>query len=235
MSEKPLQDRLCLVTGASRGLGRAAALAMAADGAQLILVARTQGALEEVDDAARKLGAPRPVLVVQDLADHQAIDNLGAALYQRFGRLDALIGAAGILGELSPLPHLAPRDWNDVFSINVTANFRLIRSLDPLLRLSTAGRALFITDRTPTARAYWGCYSASQAALEILVLAWAEELRSTKIKVNLLSPGPMTTRLRARAFPGEPPEKQSPPEAIAPLIAQLARADEKRHGEIIAC
>src|ERR1700674_1897690 len=200
---KRLQGRLALITGASRGIGAAVARRFAAEGAQLILVARTQGGLEERDDEIRALGGQATLLPL-DLRDFDKIDQMGAAFYRRFGKLDVLVGNAGVLGALSPMGHFAPETWAEVIDVNLTANWRLVRSLDPLLRLSEAGRAIFTTcaaarEATP----YWGAYAASKAALETMVRIYAGEVTKTKIKVNLVDPGIVRTNLRAQGFPGE--------------------------------
>jgi NAD(P)-dependent dehydrogenase (short-subunit alcohol dehydrogenase family) len=228
-----LAGRLALVTGASRGLGAAIARRFAAEGAQLILVARTVGGLEEVDDAVRAVGGSA-TLVPLDLRDFDAIDRLGQSLYERFGRLDILVANAAVLGTLSPAGHITPRDWSDVIDLNLTANWRLIRSLDPLLRASEAGRAIFITDalaRHP--RAFWGAYAASKAGLEALVRVYADETARTRLRVNLFDPGRMRTRLRARAYPGEKPESVPPPESVTDGLVELAEAGCTLHGEVI--
>lgn len=229
-----LKDRVIVVTGASRGLGRAVALALAAEGAHLVLVARTVGALEELDDLQQRLTGRPAVLVPQDLNEHEAIDRLGAALYQRFGRLDGLVGAAATVNMLSPVAHQDPKGWDRVMALNLTANFRLIRSLEPLLRRSDAGRAVFVTDRTGRQTAYWNPYSASKAALETLVLGWAGELAKTPLRVNLVAPPPFQSKLRAFCFPGEDPAGLPAPEALAPAVAALLRPASQRHGEILA-
>src|SRR6185369_1451165 len=193
---RTLEGRIALVTGASRGIGRASALALAGAGAHVILVARTVGGLEEADDEIQKLGGTA-TLVPMNLRDGEAIDRLGASIFERWGRLDALLGNAGVLGQLTPLAHLEPKVFQEVMEVNVTANWRLIRSLDPLLRLSDAGRVLFVTSGAAKKHiAYWGAYSASKAALEILALTYAVECETTNIKVNLLNPGPMRTLMR---------------------------------------
>jgi NAD(P)-dependent dehydrogenase (short-subunit alcohol dehydrogenase family) len=228
-----LTGRLALVTGASRGLGAALAKRFAAEGAQLVLTARTVGGLEEIDDAVRVAGGTA-TLVPLDLTDFDAIDRLGLSLYERFGRLDVLVGNAAFLGTLSPVGHITPRDWAAVVNLNLTANWRLIRSLDPLLRRSDAGRAIFVTDalaRTP--KAFWGAYAASKAALETLALVYADEVANTKVRVNLVDPGPLRTALRARAFPGEKPEMLPAPESVADAFVALAEAACTGHGELI--
>jgi NAD(P)-dependent dehydrogenase (short-subunit alcohol dehydrogenase family) len=228
-----LAGRLALITGASRGLGAAVARRFAAEGAQLVLVARTVGGLEETDDAVRAAGSSA-TLVPLDLADFDAIDRLGQSLYERFGRLDILVGNAGGLGTLSPVGHIRVRDWNDVINLNLTANWRLLRSLDPLLRASDAGRAIFVTDtvaRQP--KAFWGAYAASKAGLEALVRVYADETAHTGLRVNLVDPGRLRTRLRARAFPGEKPESVPGPESVTDAFVALAEAGCTRHGELI--
>lgn len=230
LNGKPLNDKLVLVTGASRGLGRALALACAAAGARLVLVARTVGALEEVDDEARKLGAPEATLVPLDLKDGEALDKLGAALYQRFGHLDGLAVAHGTLGQLSPVGHVAPKVWEETLAVNCTAVFRLIRTLAPLLHQAQAARALFVTDETGKDRAYWAPYTASKSALEALVIAFAAEHQKTPLCVNLAVPPPMATRLRAAAYPGEDASKLPLPESVAPLLLPLLLTEESRNG-----
>ena len=177
--------RIALVTGASRGIGRAAALALAKSGAHVVALARTQGGLEELDDEIRALRPEEPeatTLVPMDLRDFAAIDRLGEALNRRWGRLDAFVGNAGVLGLLTPLHQLDPKTWDDVMAVNVTANWRLIRSLDPLLRLSDAGRVAFITSGAASRadlRAYWGPYAVSKAALDALARTYAAETLNT--------------------------------------------------------
>jgi len=203
--ERLLKDKVAVVTGASRGIGREIALGLAELGAHVIAVARTQGGLEEIDDEIKKAGGSA-TLVPLDLKDFAGIDRLGAAIFERWKKLDILVGNAGILGKLSPLGHIDPKVWDEVMAINVTANWRLIRSLDPLLRQSEAGRAIFVTSgQAQRCWAYWGCYSVSKAALEALVKTYAAELKSTTVTANLFSPGPTATRMRAQAMPGEDP------------------------------
>lgn len=221
MTDDFQKGRLVLVTGASRGLGRAAAVALAAAGAHVVLVARTVGGLEETDDAIRSAGGAA-TLVPLDLRDFDAIDRLGASLFERWGRLDALFGNAGVLGALGPLTHLQPKVWQELLDVNVTANWRLIRSLDPLLRQSAAGRALFVTSGAPrNNRPYWGGYSATKAALEALVITYAKECEGTNIKANLINPGHMRTEMRAKAMPGEDPQTAPLPETVAPRIVEM--------------
>jgi len=217
-----LADRLALVTGATRGIGRAVALAYAREGAHLILVGRTAGALEEVDDEIRALGGGATLLTL-DLKTHDKIDALGPTIYQRWNKLDILVGNAGILGPLSPLGHVSADAWNEVLEVNLTANWRLIRTLDPLLRRSEAGRAIFVSSGAATApRAYWGPYAASKAGLEALVKAYAHEVANTSMRVNLLSPGPTRTAMRVKAFPGEDPASLKPPDHVVETFIQLA-------------
>ena len=235
-NEKPgrLVGRLALITGASRGIGAAMAKSFAREGAQLILVARTVGGLEEMDDAVRAEGAPPAVLVPLDLRQFDAIDQLGASLYERFGKLDVLIGNASILGALSPTSHIDPKVWQSVMDINLTANYRLIRSLEPLLKQSDAGRAIFLTSGAARGvRPYWGPYAVSKAGLEALVRNWAGELMKTNVKVNLVNPGGTRTAMRAAAYPTEDPEKVKTPESITETFVQLAMAGDQRHGELI--
>ncbi len=226
----PLTDRIVVITGASRGIGRAAALALAEAGAHVVAVARTVGGLEELDDAVRARGGAL-TLVPLDLNDFPAIDRLGAVIYERWGRLDGLFANAGLLGAVTPLAHLEPKVWDDVMAVNVTANWRLIRSLDPLLRQSTAGRALFMTSGvTRSCRPYWGVYTVSKAALEALARTYAGEVRQTAIRVNLMNPGPLRTAMRAQAMPGEDPATLKPPEALAPDIVRMLSPDYDDNG-----
>ncbi|HEY8697619.1 MAG TPA: SDR family NAD(P)-dependent oxidoreductase [Rhizomicrobium sp.] len=226
--------RIVLVTGASRGIGRAAAIALAKDGAHVILVARTVGGLEEADDEVRKAGGSA-TLVPLDLRDFAAIDRLGASLFERWGRLDGLFANAGALGVLTPLAHLDPKVWQDALDVNVTANWRLIRSLDPLLKKSQAGRALFVSSGAArNFRPYWGAYGVTKAALEAIALTYAAECEGTEVKVNLLNPGPLRTAMRAKAMPGEDPETLQPPEAVAPLIVELLSPSCTKNGELVS-
>ena len=218
---KPLADRIALVTGASRGIGAATALKLAEAGAHVVAIARTVGGLEELDDKVRAAGGSA-TLVPLDLKDGNGIDRLGWALSERFGRLDILVGNAGILGPVSPLGHVEPQAWDDVIAINVTANWRLIRSMDPLLQKSDAGRAVFVTSGVASAaRAYWGPYAVSKAALDTLARTYAAETVSTPIRVNLFSPGPIRTRMREQAMPGEDPMTLELPEKPAEKIVEM--------------
>lgn len=230
--DKPLQDRIALVTGASRGIGRAAALALAAAGAHIIAVARTQGALEELDDAVREAGSTA-TLVPLDLLDFAGIDRLGGAIHERWGKLDVLVGNAGILGELAPLGHLDQEVWDKTMAVNVTANWRLIRSLDPLLKASDAGRALFVSSGAANkCLAYWGVYSVSKAALEALVRTYAAETASTPLRAMLVNPGPLRTAMRRAAMPGEDPATLRTPEDLAPAFVRMASPDWDETGKI---
>lgn len=230
---KPLENRIALVTGASRGIGRAAALALAAQGAHVIAIARTVGGLEELDDEIRKTGGSA-TLVPLNLKDFAALDRLGASIFERWGRLDAFLGNAGTLGVLTPLGHLEPKVFQELLDINVTANWRLIRSLDPLLKQSDAGRVLFMSStvaRKP--RAFWGGYAMSKAALESLALTYAAECEGSAVRVNLFNPGGVRTAMRARAMPGEDPASLPRPADIAPVIVDLLSPACTRHGELI--
>lgn len=226
--------RIALVTGASRGIGRAAALALAGAGAHVILVARTVGGLEEVDDEIQRAGG-HATLVPLDIRDFPALDRLGESIFQRWGQLDAFLGNAGVLGTLSPVTHLEPKVFQELLDVNVTANWRLIRSLDPLLRASDAGRVVMLSSgaarkHTP----YWGGYAMSKAALESVTLTYAEECANTKVRVNLLNPGPLRTKMRAKAFPGEDPAMLEPPEAVVPLILDLLSPACLKNGELVS-
>lgn len=233
MTAQCLAGRIALITGASRGIGAAVAKRFAAEGARLILVARTSGGLEDIDDAAQAAGAEPCVLVPMDLREGALIDQLGAAIYERFGRLDVLVGNAAILGGLCPVGHYSPDVWNDVIETNLTANWRLIRSLDALLRASDAGRAMFVTSGVTGAESlpYWGAYAASKAALESLVRTYAAEMRRTNVRINLIDPGIAATRMRAEAFPGEDPSSLRQPDDITDLFVELAEPGCARHGE----
>ncbi len=229
-----LAGRIALITGASRGLGAAIAKRYASEGAQLILLARTVGGLEELDDTIRAAGGRRPLLVPHDLRELDGLDRLGASLHERYGRLDIVVGNAGQLGVLSPVGHIAPQVWDEVMAVNVTANYRLIRSLDPLLRLSSAGRALFVTSGAAShLQAYWSVYAASKAALEALVKCYAAEIAKTSVRANLVSPGAMRTAMRRQAFPGEDPATLPAPDSVTEIFVELADPDCQVNGEVI--
>ena len=229
-----LKDKIILITGASRGIGHAAAIELAEQGAHIIAAARTQGALEALDDAIRKNGG-QCTLVPMDIKNFDAIDQLGAAIHERHGRLDGLLANAGILGDLSPMAHITPKIWDEVMAINATANYRLIRAMDPLLRASEAGRAIFVSSSVGQyPRAFWGCYGAAKAAMENFVSAYAQETQITNLKVNILDPGATRTAMRAKAMPGEDPDTLPPPQDLAPLIREMLSPSYDKTGEIVA-
>ena len=233
-SAKPLEGRVALVTGASRGIGYHAARGFAAAGAHVVAVARTVGGLEELDDEIKALGGGA-TLVPLDLKDFEGIDRLGAALHERWGRLDVLFANAGILGQLSPLGHVPPKVWDDVIAVNVTANWRLIRSLDPLLRKSDAGRALFMSSgAAKNLRPFWGPYSVSKAALEALARTYAGEVAKTPIRVVVIDPGRTRTAMRAQAMPGEDPAALPAPSEIVPYLVEMASPDFTRTNTLFA-
>ena len=228
----PLSDRIALVTGASRGIGAALALELAQAGAHVVAVARTVGGLEELDDKIKAAGGSA-TLVPLDVKDSDGIARLALALHERYGRLDVLVGNAGLIGPLSPLGHIEPKDWDNVFAVNVTANWQLIRTMDPLLRAAPAGRAVFMTSAVAhMGRAYWGPYAASKSALEELVRAYAAECATTPVRANLFAPGPTRTRMYLGAFPGIDPLTLPTPEAVAAAIVPLCLADCTESGKI---
>lgn len=230
-----LQGRVALVTGASRGIGRAVAKRFAAEGAEVICVARTQGALEELDDEIANAGG-KAVLCPLNLREFDKIDQVAAALYQRFGRLDILVGNAGdIGGGLAPIGHVDQRHFQEAFDVNVTANYRLIRAFSPLLKASDAGRALFVTSGAAHANMpYWGVYAAGKAALESIVLTWAAEIANiSNTRVNLIDPGAVATRMRTIAFPGEDAATLPQPDDVAGAFVDLAEMACRHHGQII--
>jgi NAD(P)-dependent dehydrogenase (short-subunit alcohol dehydrogenase family) len=232
---KPLANRIALVTGASRGIGRAIALELARQGAHVVALARTQGALEELDDEIRALGG-EATLAPCDLKDFDALDRLGLALFERWRKLDILVANAGVLGPVSPLPHVDPPNWDNVFAINVTANYRLIRSLDPLLRASTAGRAVFVTSGVGSRavmNAYLGPYSVSKAALDALARTYASEtVNTSNVRVMIANPGPLRTKMRASLMPGEDPLTLRTPEEFAPRVVALCHPESKESGKL---
>jgi NAD(P)-dependent dehydrogenase (short-subunit alcohol dehydrogenase family) len=216
-----LAGRIALITGASRGIGYATGIALARAGAHVVAVARTVGGLEELDDAVRAAGSAA-TLVPLDMRDYDGLYRLAAALNERHGRLDALVGNAAIAGVPSPLDHIEPKAWDEAFAVNVTANWHLIRAMDPLLRRSDAGRAVFVTSRAATlARAYWAPYSVSKAALDVLARTYAAETSSTAVRVNLFDPGATRTRMRAMVMPGEDPMTLPTPAEVAERIVDL--------------
>jgi NAD(P)-dependent dehydrogenase (short-subunit alcohol dehydrogenase family) len=227
-----LTSRIAVVTGASRGIGYATARALAKAGAHIVAVARTQGGLKDLDDEIRKDGGSA-TLVPLSMTDSDGLARLGAALHERHGKIDILVGNAGVAGPSSPLGHIDLKPWNDVIAVNLTANFQLIRCMEPLLRKSDAGRAVFITaGSAQRAPGYRGPYAASKAALETLVRVWAAETASTPIRVNLFSPGPIRTRMRATVFPGEDPMTLDTPEQAAELIVPMCAPDWSETGKL---
>ncbi len=227
------EHRVIVVTGASRGIGAAAAVALAGSGRHLVITARTQGGLEDTDDAVRAAGGTASLLPL-DLADGDALDSLGPSLLERFGRLDGLVHAAGTLGRLTPAPHILPADFTAAVAVNVAAAWRLIRTCGPLLLAGEAGRAVFVTDGlVARPRAYWGLYGATKAAMHHMALSWAEETRNTRCRVNLFDPGPVATRLRREAMPGEDAATLRQPADVAPVIAALCDPAEMRNGVVV--
>ncbi len=231
----PLAGSVALVTGASRGIGAAVAVELARLGAHCVLTARGQGGLEETDDAIRALGGKATLLPLDLLREAEKLDMLGPSVAQRFGRLDILVHAAGVLAKLTPVAHVQPRDWQESVAVNLSACWRLIRSCDPPLRAAPAGRAVVLTDAVAAApRAYWGLYGAAKAGQEHLVRAWAAEVARTPLRVSLFDPGPVATQLRAVAMPGEDPTTLRKPAEIAPAVAALCLPGEApRHGEVV--
>lgn len=232
-NEKRLGGRVALVTGASRGIGYHAALAMAKEGAHIIALARTIGGLEELDDAIRQQGGEPATLVPLDITDFDGIDRLGASIDKRWGKLDVFLANAGTLGGLSPLGHYEPKNFELLFNVNTVANWRFIRSLDPLLRASDAGRAIFVSCEAAHARKpFWGPYAASKAALEAMALVYAAECANLDIKVNIIDPGDAHTALRSQAMPGEEAWGLNEPAEIAPHIVSLALPELDETGKI---
>jgi NAD(P)-dependent dehydrogenase (short-subunit alcohol dehydrogenase family) len=224
-AQQPLSGKIALVTGATRGIGRASAVALATAGAHVIAVGRTQSALEALDDELSGQGVHRPTLVPLDLIEGETIDVLGAEIFNRHGHLDILVHAAAMLGGLWPVAHIDPRLWDKVVATNLSAVYRLIRSMEPLLRRADAGRALFLTSsRAARPKAFWGSYAATKAALEALVRCWADEIEHTNVRAVLVDPNQMRTRMRAEAFPGEDPDTLPDPAEIGPMIVALAAA-----------
>ena len=232
MTHINLSGRVALITGASRGIGAVVAKAYAQAGAHVVLLARTVGALEALDDKIRAAGG-QATLIPMDLRDPEPLDNLGPLLMQKFGRLDIFVANAGMLGTLTPLPHQKAGEWEKVMNVNLNANFRLVRTLDPVLRASDAGRAIFVTSSAAEGRAYWGAYGISKAALEALARTWASETEKTKLRVNMIDPGGIRTAMRAEAFPGEDKEALPLPEEVVPAFLELASLGCVKHGEIV--
>ncbi|HET8995485.1 MAG TPA: SDR family NAD(P)-dependent oxidoreductase [Acetobacteraceae bacterium] len=229
----PLDGSVALVTGASRGLGAAVAVELGRLGAHVVLTARTQGGLEETDDAIRSAGSSATLLPL-DLKEGEPVDAIGPSLYQRFGRLDVLVHAAGVLGKLTPVSHIMPNDWAEAVAVNLDAAMRLIRTCEPLLRQAPAGRAVFVTDeRAGAPLAYWATYGATKAAMEHLVRTWAQELQITRARANLFDPGPFRSRLRNHAFPGIDPATLALPEDVAPGLVPLCLPEEQRSGALV--
>lgn len=233
MTENRLDRRVALVTGASRGLGFAAAKALAAEGAQIIATARTTGGLEQLDDEIREAGG-QCALVPLDLMDPEGIEKLAEIVAGRWGKLDILVCNAGVLGQITPAHQITAKTWNEVLGVNTIAPARFIRAFEPLLRKSDAGRAIFVTSGAATnRRPYWAAYAASKSALDALVQSWAKELAASELRANLLDPGPARTKMRAKAAPGEDPETLPHPDELAPLFVELALPGETRNGEIV--
>jgi NAD(P)-dependent dehydrogenase (short-subunit alcohol dehydrogenase family) len=232
MSQR-LDGCVALVTGASRGIGAAVAVELGRLGARVVITARTQGGLEETDDAIRQAGGEASLLPL-DLREAEQIDVIGPTLYQRFGRLDVLVHNAGALGKLTPVSHILNDDWADVVGVNLNAALRLIRTSEPLLRRAPAGRAVFVTDASASRpNAYWGAIGATKAAMETLVRSWALELATTPVRANLFDPGAVRTRMRSQAFPGEHPATLPVPDDVAPTLAALCLPEEQRTGALI--
>ncbi len=235
MTDKPLAGRVALVTGASRGIGLATALALGRMGAHIIATGRSTRLLEALDDMLVGEGLERATLTPFNLRDFPAIDRLGQAIFERWGKLDILVGNAGQLGQLGPIGHVTPDAWTELLEVNLTANWRLIRSLDPLLRISDAGRAVFLTSGAARAeRAYWGPYAVTKAALDALVKSYAAELIETNVRANLFSPGAVRTAMRAKAMPGENPETLPHPDLIAAQLAELCLPSCDLQGQLVA-
>jgi NAD(P)-dependent dehydrogenase (short-subunit alcohol dehydrogenase family) len=233
LNAPPLTGRVALITGASRGIGAATAIELARLGAHVVITARTQGGLEETDDAVRAAGGQATLLPL-DLHESEQLDAIGGSLYQRFQRLDILLHCAGSLGRLAPVAHLTPEEWHDAMAVNVTAAWRLIRCCDPLLRAGDTGRAVFVTAaRARAPKAYWATYGASKAALEHIVLTWADEVAGSRLRVNLFDPGPVATRLRQLAYPAEASDSLPTPSDVAPALAALCLPTETRHGTLV--
>ncbi|KZB62701.1 SDR family NAD(P)-dependent oxidoreductase [Thalassospira sp. MCCC 1A02491] len=230
---KRLEGRVALITGASHGIGYAVAKRFAAEGAQVIAIGRNVGALEELSDEITDAGGKISLLPL-DLTMFEKVDAIGPTIYERFGKLDIVVGNAGLLGEIAPVGHIDTQVFDNTVATNVTSNFRLIRTVDKLLQLSDAGRAIFVTSNASAkGRAFWGLYAATKAALEALVLSYAQELEESKVRVNLINPGRIRTKMRAEAYPGEDPETLPTPDSITDVFVDLAEASCTKHGEVV--
>ena len=226
-----LDGKVVLVTGASRGLGYQAALEAARRGAHVIAIARTVGGLEDLDDDIKRLGGST-TLVPLDLRDFEAIDRLGLSIFQRWGKLDGLVANAAALGVITPLAHLDPKDFEQTFGLNVTANYRLVRSLDVLLRQSDAGRAVFLSSgAVDGVRPFWGLYAASKSALEVMVRSYADELSVSRATANVFDPGRLRTQMRAKAYPGEDPDTLPHPSTAAPALIDMISPNYSGNGQ----
>lgn len=231
---RPLEGKVILISGASRGIGYASALALAKAGAHIIALARTQGGLEDLDDEIKAVGG-ETTLVPTDLKQLDTLDQLAAIIHERWGRLDGLFANAGVLGEITPAQQVTPKTFDEVFAVNMTANYRLIRALDPLLRAAPAGRALFMTSGVAQShRAYWSAYAASKAALEAYVSCWAKEIDITNVRVNLLNPGAVRTAMRAKAMPGEDGSTLPSPRDVAPLVVEMLSPNYTKNDQIVS-
>lgn len=234
MTDRPLEGRIALVTGASRGIGFAIAMALGRMGAHIIACGRSKRLLETLDDALKAEGLEGATLTPFNLRDFAAIDRLGQAVFERWGRLDILVGNAGQLGQLGPIGHIKPDAWTELIEVNLTANWRLIRSFDPLLRISDAGRAVFVSSGAARRfTAYWGPYSVTKAALEALAKTYAAELAETNVRVNLFNPGPIRTAMRAKAMPGEDPMTLATPDDAAAALVKLCLPSCETQGEVV--
>jgi NAD(P)-dependent dehydrogenase (short-subunit alcohol dehydrogenase family) len=233
MNNGALQDRVALITGASRGIGAAIAKRFAKEGAHVVLVARTVGGLEEVDDEIKNNGGSA-TLVPCDLTEFDRVDNMGPPLYERFGRLDVFVGNAAVLGSMTPLIQYNSKTWHNVFNTNVHANWHLMRVVEPLLKLSDSGRAIIVSSiAAKKPKAYWGAYAITKSALETMAKVWASELENTNVRVNVLNPGPTRTRMRSTVFPGENPNTLKPVEDVTAAFLELASPNCQRNGDII--
>jgi NAD(P)-dependent dehydrogenase (short-subunit alcohol dehydrogenase family) len=229
----PLTNRVALITGASRGIGASTAIELARLGAHVVLIGRTQGGLEETDDTIRAAGG-QATLLPMDLRKPESLDPVGPSLLQRFGRLDIFVHNAGALGRLTPVGHIVPKDLDECIAVNFSAAYRLIRTCAPLLTVSDAGRAVFVTSRVAREpQAFWGAYAATKAAMETLARVWADETEGTALRINIFDPGRTATRMRATAFPGEDPRTVPPPAVRAAALALLCLPTETRHGTIV--